>query len=422
MDKKTKNIILWGVLIAFGIGGSFQSFFGTQDQVVAHVGKKAIRASEVRKFMGFIRVPEGINRNDANVQHMIFSQALYLVVEKSLVEQECESLGLVVSDEKVIESIKSNPLFQESGIFSKEKFEAELKKHNLSEMEFKYVQKQNLLYKQWSFLLRSTFKIPEHVVETVAKAFTQKRSGKYTEIDFTKIKIRKPDMKTLEAFFQTHRNAFKIPEKRIVEIVIFPDSKNLEDISSRLKTNEFEALAQEFSGKYYTHDKLGSLPKELGEAIKAKAETLEKGEVSSLYALYEKIWAIRLKEIIPAEIPQFDLIKKTVAEVYTIVEQKKKAKIERNSKWVHLSDLMMNEETIGINPQIVRAIFYHKKGETTRLDAERSIYYVMTEKISKPTVLEPELDQARNFLQKRMMEDITEAAVNSLRLKYKIAW
>lgn len=418
---KIKNIILWAILIMFAFGSLYQGNFNVP--VIAKVGKERITVIELQKYAHFIASNIGADITSEKEQNYIVEATINFLTEKSLIEQECKNLGLVVSDEKIAQEIKQNPNFyNKNKSFSRDKFLEEIEKFKLTEMEWKEIVRYFLLRAQWEFMLSLAFKVPQKVAKTVAAAMQQMRSGRYLEIAHEKIHIKKPGDAELQNFYEENKTSLKIPEKRDIEIVLFEklDKKTIPEIEQEAKNNSLIDISKKFNGKFYNSTEAKNIQEEIKPFISYHAKRMQIGQTSNVHRIYGNVFVIfKLKKITPSFVPKFEQIKEILKDQYEKIAKIKKASAMQEGAWLKIKDINLNENQVGLNPNIVKALFLRAENQKPYIfTSENKTYHVVTEKIVNPEIFEPEIKKAEERIKKEIMSEVIEAALKTLQLKY----
>jgi|GEM_PF-3221593 len=417
-----KNLIIWGILGLFVLSGLVQgNVLGMRNPVIAQVGSQKIRASDIRKYMNLIKVPDDVDRSSTQVQNYIFMKALDLVIQRSLITQECRRLGFVISDQKVIYTIKKQSQFQENGEFSRTKFLSELSKLGFSEMQYKSIQKENLLHRQWFFLLESAYAVPSKISDYVAAANAQKRSGRYVEVQHSQIKVPKVDQAELARFYKKNSDLFAPKKRKIFKIAEFSnDLKVVAKINRMLAHGKFQEAADKFEAKMYESDRIlpGQLPDELIRII--EVINMQIGKNSQIFTIGKKHYALYfIKEIQPKQ-PTLDQVEQQVRAEYN--KQYIKSHIsEKGHGWIQLADIRMGENYLGVPDFVIGALFLNKPGKVARYDHDGVTYFVVVDKVVNESVNEIQKKAAADYLSAGILNDVIFAAMNSLKIRYKIS-
>ncbi len=425
MEKKKhniKNLLIWGILGLFVVSGMMQgNVFGIRNPVVARVGSLQIKVSDIRKYANLIQLPEGIDREDTRVQEYVFRQARDLLINRALITQECKRLGFVVSDAKVVEVIKKQRQFISEGKFSRAKFLEELSKMGLSEMEYKSIQKENLLHRQWTFMLQNAYIVPNSAAKVIASTYSQKRSGRYAVIDRSKMSVPKLNPADLEKFYKDNIELFKVPQKRVYKILAFKDNKNAQKLQSMLDNQKFGDVQKKFEHVAIMSDadveSLNALvPSELIKFFDRMP--LKTGENTRLYGVGEKRYAAQLVRVEDAYTPELSKIKDKVVAEYA--KQYRLKNVQPGSGWFKLFDVKFGENYLGLPDVVLQALFFNPVGKIARYDKENETYFVVVDKIAQGEASPAQVQASANYLQQAMLNDVVYAALNSLRLRYKI--
>ena len=417
-----KSIVLWGVLGAFAIGGAFQSMFGVNNPVLAKVGSSSIKAVDVRRFIPLIPIPEGMYKESSSVQNYVFFQALNMAVQRELVNLECKRLGFIVSNFQVKESIKRNKNFMESGSFSRSKYLEFLKKQNMTEAEFFSFEKENLLHRQWYFMLGSAYAIPSKLANTMANAFSQRRWGKYQVLDYSSLKVRNPSLRELKAFYEKNKASYEVPESRKILAVELKSEGELTKFIELAKKDGFEKACEKYSLE----------TKDLA-ALEGKKNVVEVAESQSRYfkvgdafpfSLFGKFLALKLESVKAAFVPNFSSIKSDVLSSWKKNFRKTMSKKILPAAWKSLPNMRFQETLSGVPESVLKALFYNKEKSLVFIeeDEEDKIYKLKIDQVIFPKLFPEEVEGAKAFVSQEILKDIVESAISSLRLRYNVRY
>lgn len=421
MQINMKNWLIWIILGLFIIGGLLQgNLFGIHNPVVAIVGKKKIRASDVRRYMSLIRIPEGVE-DSTYVQNYIFMNAMELVIQRTILTQECERLGFVVSDEKIAEFIRKQPQFCINGKFSRELFLAELAKLKLTEMDYKEIVKENLLHKQLFFMWSSTFIIPKKILRAIACARTQKRNARFSKVYHNSIIVPKLSDAQLKAYFNKNKEKFKEKENKIFKIIKITDEKLVQKVNFSLYRQKFDQVATDskLNVEVYNSTNLSNLPAGVVKQINEISENIKLGigENSSLYMIGNEYYAFKLIKSEPGFIPPFESIKSKVREVYR--EEYIKNHIAPRG-WTQITDLKIGSNVDGIPSCVLEAIFFNPIGQTVKIHQSDCTYIVIVDSIKNEEPTKEDLETAEAIAKSSMLDTMIPAAIATLHIKYRM--
>jgi hypothetical protein len=420
---KIKNLSLWVLLAMFIVSGLMQGNFFGRNVAIAYVGKIAIKGPEIRSFMNMLasQLPKDINVQEDDVQQYLFQQAKIMLMKRALLTNECKKLSLVVSDEKVIETIKNDRQFFIDGRFARSKFLETLNKIGFSEMEYKKFHKENLLHQQYIFMLQNSYNVPKKISQNIAKAYLQKRDARYSMINLANISVAPINNKQLEKFYNDNINLFQIPEKKIFKILIFNDNTGIEKVNKLLEKQKFDQIEEKKleSLSIMSDDAVEKINALVPEVVLNKLHSLalNVGENSALYTLSKKRYAAKLVQIVPQHVPKFANIKSLVHKVYCEQYRFNKAKPEN---WIAINGIKFGSFYLGVPDLVSQAIFMNPIGKMARYDEGGKTYFVIVDKIINKTPNQDQLNNAEKSIKEELLGHVVQSALNSLELKYKI--
>jgi peptidyl-prolyl cis-trans isomerase D len=161
------------------------------------------------------------------------------LVNQVLLLQEAGRLGLMVTDEDVVQDIKSNSVFQNQGVFDVGRYRAYLKEIKLSPTNYEKMRKQELLEQQVVRLLTDGVKTDPKEIKQLWHFQNDKvvLSVLLFKADRVTEKVA-PDPKDLEAFFKEHQAKYEIPPSLKLQYVAF----SWRDLEKTLSISDEEAL------------------------------------------------------------------------------------------------------------------------------------------------------------------------------------
>lgn len=228
--------ILLGVLIlSFVLWGISDFIRGSSRDYVASVGSNHYIStdkflSEKKKIIMRLRqaYPQ-ITDNELKLLNLNRSIIKDLVVKK-LLELEAESLGIVISDEVIIQQLRKDKNFQDKdGKFDPILFKNILAQNQLTEQEFVSEQKSLLA----TNMVLQTFSIPPTVPveleKMVAKYNNQKRVATLVKANYSKLYT--PSKAEIESYYKDHINEFSTPEERDVEYIFVQPAQLAKQVS-----------------------------------------------------------------------------------------------------------------------------------------------------------------------------------------------
>ncbi len=284
---KSLKYVLWFVVATFIIsifviwGGSGRLNEGGGDGAIAVVAGKKITPEE---YVGALR-----NRIESLKQEMkeidrgfieqlnLPQQVLQQIVEQGLVRDAARDMGIKASDAELRDRIVSLPGLQRDGKFiGYQEYQRVLAYNHIDVSQFENsLREEIVLSKTIRALTAGVVTTPEEAWDSYKKT---KDTTKVEYLALEKSKIEAPATPgeaEVKAYFEAHKDKYKIPERRDAAYVFFRTG----DLKKEIELSEAEI------GKYY-------------QGNKAQFETPEQVQVSRIYVPYET----REKALVAAEV------------------------------------------------------------------------------------------------------------------------
>jgi peptidyl-prolyl cis-trans isomerase D len=230
--KRWAQIILIALIFPFACTG-VEGYRRMQVDVdtAARVGPLAVSLREVDAAMAD-RLDRIRQQLGASVDVKTFDTpeerdaVLDQLVKRKAVELESQKMHLEVGDEQLRKYILGNSAFQESGQFSKQRYEQFLLQRGLNGAEFDNLVRRDLTNQQiGSFQADSTL-VPEAVVSNLLGALNQERTisaATFNAAAFTS-QVKLEDQ-AVQAYYDANRKSFEVPEQLDAEyVVLSPDA------------------------------------------------------------------------------------------------------------------------------------------------------------------------------------------------------
>jgi len=219
MQKHNKYLVwtIWIATIAF-IGAGFVGWgsynFGSKAGSVAKVGEVEISRTKLNIVYGnlYNRYNEMLQGtlDDKKAQEMgLVKQAFKQLQTQATILNFAQELGIVVSNEEIIEKIETIKGFQKEGLFNKEIYMQYLKAQRIKASAFEDTLKEELiLQKTLSLLDSDAFKLETDAIFT-AMNIADKLA--YKPLDPTDVNITLDETK-MEAFWEVRKENFMTPK------------------------------------------------------------------------------------------------------------------------------------------------------------------------------------------------------------------
>jgi peptidyl-prolyl cis-trans isomerase D len=250
LDLMRKHARSWFIKVALGgIAVVFVLFFGwsgppeksrdyiadvngtliTRDQFQMVLDRERERLR--MRFQG--QMPSGLE-DKLNLKQAV-AQGL---VNQTLLLQEAERLGLIVTDQDLINDIKYHPMFQRDGVFDEGIYRQYITNLKMTPTQYEQARKKELLEQQVVDLLTDAAKTNPDEVKTFWRFQTDKL---YLSMLLVKADVQKPtaplDSKAVEAYFKENQSKYEMPHMVTVQYVSF----SWRDAAKELSVTDDEA-------------------------------------------------------------------------------------------------------------------------------------------------------------------------------------
>jgi peptidyl-prolyl cis-trans isomerase D len=192
------------------------------------------RLDQMRQMMGANFDPK-LLENDAVRAATLDS----LIAERALMREAARD-HMALGPQRLQEVIASIPAFQQDGKFNYEQYKTILNARGYTEQRFEREVHDELLREQLLRAVSASAVAPKTVQERLQRIIGEKRELR--ELRFTAAEFAakvNPTDEALQAYYETHRSAFEMPERMKVEYVVL----NLDDVAAQIAVPEAEARA-----------------------------------------------------------------------------------------------------------------------------------------------------------------------------------
>jgi peptidyl-prolyl cis-trans isomerase D len=327
MRENTK-IILWVVVVAFVItifavwGLDLQSGSGSkQKNVVGRVNGTPITPQAYQAVYTQLAQQYRTNAKNqeltATQQEMLRDEAWENIVSNILTGEQIKKLGIGVTDEEVLNTIRTSPppevqqyFHDDKGNFDYAAYQAALNNPDADWSAVEDMVRQRIpMLKLNQFLMAQV-----HVSNTdIRNAFdeqTVKMVAHYVEfpVDTEDLGDWKPSDDDVSAYYNAHKDEFKQPEKAVLQLVRIPRKPSDSDRSDLLYTaahiRDQAAGGEDFASlaKTYSEAHTGSVGGETGflgatqrdPAVMAAVAGLKPGEISKPVETNDGVYVVQL--------------------------------------------------------------------------------------------------------------------------------
>lgn len=257
------KILLAFLVLTFGIWGIGDMIRNPAGRLtIAKVGDATITSDEyiiamrreaenLRRLMGDNFSPDVLK--DPTLERHVLQQ----LINRSLLKQESEALGIVPGDADVVRRIRTNPGFQdEKGNFDKAQFEATLKSVGMSEKNYVETVRQDMA----STLLVDTLTAVVPVTDIAAHTLFEAR-GEGRSVTLYSLKpaamssIPVPEDAQIKSYYDAHAHEFTAPEYRSASYVTIGSANVGKDV--RVSEDELKTAYKERLDEFRRPEKRG---------------------------------------------------------------------------------------------------------------------------------------------------------------------
>lgn len=312
----TAGFFLW-----LFVSGGLQDLTSSSKRCVAEVGSGCITLRDYRRellrFSDLLRNPQ--------MEELVREQVLSNLIAQELLYQKARSLSLIASDEEVVEVIKSDPSFQEGGLFSASKYREVLSKVGLTPQEYEeYIRKTLSIQKLLSLLSNGVYLSEEEIKINLLADNTLLSGTLYIVTPSDLSGGYNPSEKELLEYYQKNRELFKRPEGKVLWVWREKDRQKALSVYNSLKTGGEAQGYQEYK-----------LPEDLSKIdslLQKEAERLTPQNRLSIVKEGEEYLVLYLKEVVPAGYEEFEKVKDKVRE--KLIEEKAQSLLQQRAQQV----------------------------------------------------------------------------------------
>ncbi len=269
MNKWTKSVgIVSFVSLSFLLWllwtGGVRELIGVGQNCVAKVDGSCITLRDYRREL--LRY-ESLTQNK-EMEKLLKQQVLENLIVQELLYKRAKDLGFLASDQEVVDLIKSDPSFQENGIFSTSKYKESLARLGLEPVEYEeYIRKILTIQKLLNLIGNAVYLTPkEEEINLLSQSF--EISGKLYMISSEDISVSISQEEVLD-FYTKNKESFRREPTKLVRLWIEKDKKRAEEIYRALKEGQDVRNYKEFK----LPQQEGEFPIELKEELNKLSKT-----------------------------------------------------------------------------------------------------------------------------------------------------
>jgi Formiminotransferase domain. len=208
---------------------------------VAKVDGTCITLRDYRREL--LRYGDLIQNRD--MEQLLREQVLESLIVQELLYAKAKKLGFLASNQEVIDLIKSDPSFQENGIFSTSKYKESLARLGLEPTEYEeYIRKILTIQKLLNLIGNGVYLTPkEEEINLLSQSF--EISGRLYIINPEDVPVSVSEREILD-FYTQNRESFKREPTKVVRLWIEKDKQKAEEIYKALRNRQEVPNFKEF--------------------------------------------------------------------------------------------------------------------------------------------------------------------------------
>jgi peptidyl-prolyl cis-trans isomerase D len=257
MRKNLKSLAptLWIVIAAFVIaifavwGGAGRLGEARAANTIAWVGKDKISGDIYyqnlrQRLESLKREYKDLNTNFIQ-QLNIPQQILEQIIQRSLLLQQAQDMGIDASPEEIRQKIINYPVFQKDGQFiGFEEYKKILDWNRIPVSQFEESLREEIIIEKLIKVLTAAVTVTDEEVWQNYRKNNESAKLEYVILETETVELEEePTVKESRAYFEKHKDKFQIPEKREGDMVFFKTEDLKPDIS--LEDSEIEEYYQD---------------------------------------------------------------------------------------------------------------------------------------------------------------------------------
>ena len=240
------KVALGAIVVVFIFWGIWNPQEGRERDLV-RIGKNIISIAEAKNYYQNLRDRYQSVYGEKFTEEMakklgLKERAVKDLINKVLLLQEAQRVGLRVAPEEVQASIQNNPAFQKDGLYDKATYLRALQRIRTTAKEFEANQGQMLLISKVQGLIVSSAKISDGEVLEAYRDNFEKLNLDALFINPDNFKDMATTPEEAKAYFAKHRDEFKTPAKVNIRYLLFDPKDYTREV--QVTTKEIETYYQ----------------------------------------------------------------------------------------------------------------------------------------------------------------------------------
>ena len=433
--KKWLIVTIWVSTIAF-VGAGFVGWgsynYGKSDSAVAVVGNKEVPLTDLQNeysnlYGQYQRMLGKSFNQELAKQFKLEQMALQRVIQKYLLLNYAEDLGLMTTDLEVAKELVKIPSFLKDGKFDKDTYMSVLKQNRRSISEFEDQLKKDLLVAKVQKIFDITLEKNE-INNIGSLLFSQdKVSVKIIKDDMIKIL---PTLDELKKYWDTNKENYKSPKGYDISYTIVENIENKDPKEMKKEAlKEYLDLKKEksqFQKNITLYDNSDFLPQEELEKVFAAANN----EVLKPILKENNYYIVRMNKKVDAQVLPFEDVKSQINKAYIAEEKNKQLELLAQKELKNFtgldigyvtraSDIEIKGLTKEETAQLLQAIFKSPKKENYVNLGTKIVLFDITD-TTMPALDEKNIEIVTSSIQGAKTNTITSVFLEKLQNKYAV--
>ncbi len=310
-----------GFFLWLFFAGEIKDLTSPSKRCVVEVGSGCVTLKDYRREL--LRFSELLK--NPQMEDLVREQVLSNLIAQELLYQKAKDLSFIASDEEVVEVIKSDPSFQEGGLFTSSKYREVLSKIGLTPEEYEdYIRRALSIQKLINFISNGVY-LSEKELEINLLADRTLLSGSLYIVSPADIsQSYQPSEQEMLEYYQKNKELFKRPEEKVIWVWREKDKEKVQSIYKELQSGK--------EPQGYKEYKLPEDLQKMGSLLGREAQRLTPQERQNITKEGDEYVVLYLKQVIPSGYEEFERVKDKVRE--RLVEEKAQSMAEKKAQEV----------------------------------------------------------------------------------------
>lgn len=232
------KIILGAIAVAFALSFGVYSYYGSPQEVALKVNGEPITMNQVRDELARMtdeaRAQMGEQFDKLAPLLNLRQRAMDRLVDRALLFQAAQRLGIAVSQEEIRRRVSSMEVFQRDGKFDLDIYQRVLSRNRLAPEDFEASQRDGLIMEKLSVLIAGAAQITPLELEYELQQRLAQVKGVYKLFnpdDYLKKQEVSPA--ELESYYSQHKRQYLVPEQLVLTYIQFPAANYRDKVDVR---------------------------------------------------------------------------------------------------------------------------------------------------------------------------------------------